>query len=293
MDAEYRALREGAALADLSADLRLLTVRGPDRREFLQGLLTCDVKALKPGASAPACLLTPKGRMIGSLRVYERPGDHLLVCPAASGDKVLEVLRRMAAVSESAVEPLGPAPAVLYLSGPRAPSPPEALDYPALGPAGRLLLVAADRKAEVRQELTRAGAVPVGREALERLRVESGVPADGADMDAETFPLEAGLESSISFTKGCYMGQETVAHIKNRGHLNRRLAGVRLAERLPAGSELYAGEAVVGRLSSVVDSPRLGAPLALALVRVAHAEPGSKLQAGPRRLGAEVVRLPL
>ena len=143
----------------------------------------------------------------------------------------------------------------------------------------------------MRAELEAAGAVPVSEAAAEVLRVESGRPRYGVDLDQTVIPQEAGLnERAVSFTKGCYVGQETVARLHYRGKPNRHLRGLRLSEPAPSGAELRLGEKVVGRLGSVVVSPRLG-PIALALVR-REAAPGDRLAVEGSAASAEVVELP-
>jgi len=129
----------------------------------------------------------------------------------------------------------------------------------------------------------------VSDEAAECARIESGRPRLGLDMDAETMPQEAGInERAVSFSKGCYVGQETVARLHYRGKPNRHLRGLRLSEPAERGTDIVLGEKVVGRLGSVCVSPRLG-PIALALVR-REAAPGDTVQVGGA--DAEVVALP-
>ncbi len=148
----------------------------------------------------------------------------------------------------------------------------------------------------VRGALVDGGATPVGEAAAEIVRVERGRPRYGVDMDESTIPQEAGLnERAVSFTKGCYVGQETVARLYYRGKPNRHLRGLRLLE-IPdiaspvPGEELRLGDRPVGHLSSVVESPRLGT-IALALVR-REASPGDKLAVGEHGATAELVELP-
>jgi folate-binding protein YgfZ len=164
------------------------------------------------------------------------------------------------------------------------------------------VICAADAVATVRAALEAAGAVPVSEAAAEVLRVESGRPRFGVDLDDTVIPQEAGLnERAVSFSKGCYVGQETVARLHYRGKPNRRLRGLRLSAAAPgalapdhharfAGAELRLGERVVGRLGSVVFSPRLG-PIGLALVR-REAAPGDRLEVVGSDAVAEVVELP-
>jgi folate-binding protein YgfZ len=153
------------------------------------------------------------------------------------------------------------------------------------------VICVAEDVARVRAALEADGAVPVSEAAAEVLRVESGRPRYGLDLDQTVIPQEAGLnDRAVSFTKGCYVGQETVARLHYRGKPNRHLRGLRLSEPAPSGAELRLGEKVVGRLGSVVLSPRLG-PIALALVR-REASPGDRLAVDGSAAGAEVVELP-
>jgi folate-binding protein YgfZ len=149
----------------------------------------------------------------------------------------------------------------------------------------------ADALGPVRTALEAAGAVPVSETTAEIVRVEHGRPRYGLDIDANTIPQEAGLnERAVSFTKGCYVGQETVARLHYRGKPNRRLRGLRLSELLEPGAELRLADRPVGRLGSSVLSPRLG-PIALALVR-REAAPGSTVSVGESGATASVVQLP-
>jgi folate-binding protein YgfZ len=141
--------------------------------------------------------------------------------------------------------------------------------------------------------LRERGAVPVGEAAAEIVRVERGRPRYGAELDDSVIPQEAGLnERAVSFVKGCYVGQETVARLHYRGRPNRHLRGLRLSQSgaVATGDELRLGEKVVGRLATVVDSPAHG-PIALALVR-REAEPGATLAVADGGVTAEVVALP-
>ena len=140
--------------------------------------------------------------------------------------------------------------------------------------------------------LLERGAVPVSEQAAECLRIEHGRPRYGFELDDTVIPQEAGLnERAVSFTKGCYVGQETVARLYYKGKPNRHLRGLRLSEPAESGEELRLGDRPVGRVGSAAISPRLG-PIALALVR-REAEPGSVLSVGEHRASARTVELPL
>ena len=157
--------------------------------------------------------------------------------------------------------------------------------------AGVDVFCAAGDTAAVRAALEAAGAVPVSEEAAEIVRVEHGRPRYGADLDDNVIPQEAGLnERAVSFTKGCYVGQETVARLFYRGKPNRHLRGLRLSAPATGGDVLRLGEKEVGRLSSALVSPAHG-PIALGLVR-REAQPGDTVAVGDGDITAEVVELP-
>jgi folate-binding protein YgfZ len=154
-----------------------------------------------------------------------------------------------------------------------------------------LLIEEAGATGQVAAALTEAGAVPVSEAAGECLRVERGRPRYGIDLDDSVIPQEAGLNAcAVSFTKGCYVGQETVARMHYRGRPNRTLRGLALSAPASTGDELTLGERVVGRLASVAVSPRFG-PIALALVR-REAENGAAVAVGADGVSAQVVELP-
>jgi folate-binding protein YgfZ len=150
---------------------------------------------------------------------------------------------------------------------------------------------AAEALDAVRAQLEREGAVPVSEAAVECARVEHGRPRFGLDMDDTTMPQEAAIhERAVSYSKGCYVGQETVARLYWKGKPNRHLRGLRLSEPAAPGDELRDDDRVVGQLGSVALSPRLG-PIALALVR-READAGARLAVGADGAPAELVELP-
>jgi folate-binding protein YgfZ len=153
------------------------------------------------------------------------------------------------------------------------------------------LIARSDQADDLRALLARSGAVEVSEAAAEIVRVESGRPRFGREMTAATIPQEAGIaERAVSFTKGCYIGQETVARLHYKGKPNRHLRGLRLEAPMPAGDVIVLGEREVGSVGTAVVSPALG-PIALAIVR-REAEPGARVEVGADRIGAEVVDLP-
>jgi folate-binding protein YgfZ len=280
---EDRALRAGAALFDASAR-EVVRVAGPDRVSFLQGMVTQDVEGLPLGSVADAALLTAKGAMVADARVVKRSDDLLLLTEPGYGAAVLGALERYLISEDAELVDASAAFGQLSVVGPEA----EALVARVLGlgppagaalrpleataattawalPQGQLLsgvdlLVPVEALGSVFDRLLDAGATPVGFAALEVLRVERGTPRFGVDMDERTIPLEANLHRAIHYQKGCYIGQEVIARATFRGHMNRHLVGLRFAGALPSPrTELLVGDRRVGWVTSVVESPRLGA----------------------------------
>jgi tRNA-modifying protein YgfZ len=306
LDAQYRQLREECGL--LERPRGFVDVLGADAAEYLQGQLTNDVEALATGEGQYAALLDRKGHMQADLRVLRVADDALLL--DTEPETVAAVLRHLTMYSigrDVTVTDAGTERAQISLIGPRAaeiaatPPLPEFATEPtqvagvdALAVGTRdgidLLFPAAERE-RVLGALTGAGAVEVSAEAAEILRVEAGVPRFGAEMDAGTMPAEAGIvEDAVSFTKGCYIGQETVARLHYKGRPNRHLRGLRLSGAAAPGAALRLGEKEVGTLGGSVVSPALG-PIGLAIVR-REAEPGTELAVGEDGVTAEVVALP-
>jgi tRNA-modifying protein YgfZ len=305
---EYRALTEGCGLVDRAGRGRL-ALTGADRREFLHGQITNDIEGLEPGHGCYAALLTHKGKMLSDLRVLDLGDELLLACERAGLQELFNMIRRYKLGSDVELHKRTVEMGELSLIGPQAR---RVAGADALGPAehdnlraeigGRpVVLVAtdlgvdvfcdADSTEAVRAALLAAGATEAGEAAAELVRVESGRPRYGADLDDGVIPQEAGLnERAVSFTKGCYVGQETVARLFYRGRPNRHLRGLRLSTPVEPGTPLRLGEKEVGRVSSVAVSPVHG-PIGLALVR-REAELGSTLAAGDGEVSAEVVELP-
>jgi folate-binding protein YgfZ len=308
LDSQYRVLREGAGLLDRSARGKL-DVIGPDAAEYLQGQLTNDIEALAPGAGCYAALLSPKGRILADMRVLARTGDELWLdtepgVPAELKPKLeMYTIGRRVELADRTEER-----ALLSLIGPGAREV-AGIDAPerehafveatvanvpvvvAATDVGVDLFFDSSRAEAVSAALTARGAVPVGEDAAEIVRVESGRPRHGTDMTDENLPGEIGIEErAVSFTKGCYVGQEPVARMHYRGHPNRQLRGVRLAEPVTAGERLFDQDKEVGVLTSACVSPALG-PIGLAILRREIA-PGQEVRVGAAGAAARVVELP-
>lgn len=302
VEEEYAALRGGAGVVDRSARLRML-VGGAQAAETLTGLVTNDVGALHPGSGLYAAALTTKGKVISDVRVFARTDDLLLDTPASAGPGFAAMIRkyvnpRLAKYSDVSsilrtVGVFGPrAHAVLTSVLEQAGAPAQSIaalrgltEYhhlafdlsgaslfvariPDLGGEGFDCFVPIEVAQLLWSRLVAARATPVGRDATEIARVEAGRPMWGIDMDDTVLAQEANFDAldGISYTKGCYTGQETVARVHFRGHVNRYLRGVRSAVAIPTGAELFEGERPVGTVKSSVLSPRLG-PIGLAMVK--------------------------
>ena len=304
--ADYRTLSEACGLVDRAGRGRL-ALTGPDAKSFLQGQVTQDIEGLEPGRGAYAAFLTHKGKMLGDLRVLDLGDELLLSCERASLQELFNMIRRYKLGRDVELHKRTLEWGLLSLIGPDAR---RVAGADALGAeehdnlraeigghpvvlvatdAGVDVFCAAERVEGVRGALVAAGAVEAGEAAAEVVRVERGRPRYGIDLDDSVIPQEAGLnERAVSFTKGCYVGQETVARLHYRGKPNRHLRGLRLSAPVAPGTPLLLGEKEVGRVRSSVVSPANG-PIALALVR-REAAPGDTLAAGDAT--AEVAELP-
>ena len=295
IDAQYRALREEAGLLDRSGRARL-TVTGGEAAEFLQGQLTNDVESLEPGEGCYAALLDRKGKIRADMRVLRIAADELVLdTEPEAGDLVRRHLD-MYRVGRDADVGAGPEDTVLLsLIGPRSRQLAGDVALAAehshaeAGIGGtRCRAVATDLGvdlfvpgggAELRAHLLDAGAEQIEEAAAEIARVEAGRPRLGREIVEGTMPQEAGInERAVSFDKGCYIGQETVARLHYRGKPNRHLRRLRPEREVGSGDPVHAGERQVGTVGTAVLSPAEG-PLALAILR-REAEPGARVIVG-------------
>lgn len=332
---QYESARKGAGLIDRS-DRGKIAVAGSDHVSFLHAMLTNDIAALQAGTGCYAALLTPQGRMITDVRVIEL-GDMALLDMHRSVAKpfidrmdqfIFSEDVRLGDLTEAfdEIRVVGPDAARVVASALREATEQHRLPAEAdlagfseyqnvrLPCRGSVVVLVATREAGVpgfdlyierkdapvlRRAFAEAGATEVSEETSDVLRVEAGIPVFPIDMDTETIPLEAGIEGrAISFTKGCYPGQEVIIRVLHRGHgrVAKRLVGLSLTgDELPArGDTLWAGEKEIGRITSAVLSPALGRPIALGYLHHDFAHPGTVVVVlhGDRRLEAAVTALP-
>ncbi len=325
---EYRTVNDACGLLDCS-ERGKLALCGADAKRFLQGQVTNDIEALTAGNGCYAAFLTPKGKMLGDLRILDAglvpvarsasglavPGDAravqllLLDTERVALQELFNMIRRFSVGYDVQLHKRTLECGLVALAGPAASSVAGAADLPDREHAhceltlagvgvrairtylGVELLCDAGDTETVRAALEANGATPVSEAVIECLRVERGRPRYGVDLDETVIPQEAGLnERAVSFTKGCYVGQETVARLYYRGKPNRRLRGLLLSAPAQSDEQIDLDGRAVGRLGSVARSPELG-PIALALVR-REAPPGSAVAVGTEGVSAEVLELP-
>jgi folate-binding protein YgfZ len=252
---EYAAAHDGPAVADRSARA-FVGVRGRDAEKLLQSLVSNDVEAVPVGGSCLAFVLTPKGRPVADLRIWREATDaFVLEAEPELQDELQATVRRYRLAARAEIADDRERLAAIAVRGPLATGPGLLV---ATGPFGHDVLGAPDDVGGLWRELVRTGVRPIGAEADEIARVEAGIPRFGAEIDASVLPAETGLvEQTVSFTKGCYVGQEPVARLHYRGHPNRHLRHLLSLEgALPSvPAELALGDRVVGRLTSVVQPP--------------------------------------
>lgn len=302
---QYEALRAGCGVVKLT-DWSSITLTGNDRQKFLHNFCTNDIKRLRPGDSCEAFILNVKGKVLGHGIVSCRDGELVVFGEPGQAETLIAHLDRYLIREDVQLRDATAERSYILVAGGGATR----TVVERVGDAdGRILAViqggwlgsevecvletAVSDRDEVIVKLMELGGVAAG-EAFEAVRIEAGVPLFGTDYGNENLPQEVGRDrQAISFTKGCYLGQETVARIDALGHVNQRIAGVRFLETAvpKVGTELTQNSGVAGRVTSAVFSPRLHAPLALAMVRNEVSSAGTRLESSAGE--CEVVALPL
>jgi folate-binding protein YgfZ len=308
LDGQYRALREEAGFVERSAR-GILIARGSEAADYLESQLTNEVDTRAPGEGCYAALLDRKGHMRADMRVLRLDDDELWLDSEPVGTEALrrhletyKIGRQVEIADVSSdhalISVLGPGAAELTGAGPLSPEHAHReLDLrgtrcrAVATDLGVDLIAPADETGAVATALRDAGVAEVSEQAAEIVRVESGRPRFGAEMTEATIPAEAGInERAVSFTKGCYIGQETVARLHYKGKPNRHLRGLRLERPADAGEAIRLGERELGAVGTACVSPALG-PIALAIVR-REGEPGERVAVGEAGTSAEIVELP-
>jgi folate-binding protein YgfZ len=320
--AEYETVRRGAGLID-HGNRGVLEVTGRDRASFLHAMLSNDVKSLAPGQGCQAAFLDVHGKVQTLLLVWVLDDKLLVVTPGGAAAKTSEALDRYLFSEKAYFRDATGELSLLMLAGPQAAVlaerltgtlPPERawshvgarlgdLDVRLVrgegetGEAEVWIVSAVANGPGVWRAALAAGARPVGARAHESLRIEAGTPYLGHDVDDTVLLPEIPIERWVSYTKGCYIGQEVIVRIRDRGHVNRHLRGLVLdGETLPPhGAAVLAGDAEVGAVTSAAWSFGLKRPIALGYVRRQHAEPGTTLsvRTDAGMVPARVAALPL
>jgi len=297
-------LREGAVIGSISPRAQI-AVAGPDRAAYLQGLLTNDIQALAEGSGCYAAWLSPQGRMLTDMHVLQSSGMILLDVPAGQASAVLARLDQFLFSEDVQIESLVEAMTGVWLHGPKAAAVLERVipglagladwnDYrhdtatfdgnpvsvariDQLGVPGHCVFLARAAEAQFTAAAIEAGARAAGAETLDAARIEAGYPLFDVDMTDDTIPLEAGIEQrAISFTKGCFVGQEVVIRVLHRGggRVVKKLVGLKLTGEAGPGAKILSAEREVGVVTSVATSPRLGV-IALGYVHRDFTSPGT------------------
>ena len=316
---DYAAVRDGGAgLLDLSSRGRML-VSGSDAEMFLNGLVTNDVKTLAVNSWMPAAFANVQGRLLAAVRIIHRQDGFLIDTEEATHQRVWKLLERFTLAGDFRVTDLTGTTTVFSIQGKAAPDFVRAefgreaeelgrqavlrtaagVDiFPATHTSEKGFDIFLDRNYadELGQRLMRDGVVPVNDETQELLRIEAGIPHYGIDMDETTVVTETNLDDAISFTKGCYVGQEIIIRIQHRGHVANKLTGIVLEDRedIENSAKISSDNKEIGRVTSATFSPRLERTGALGYVKYDYLNAGTKVSiaSGQGEFPATVVELP-
>jgi folate-binding protein YgfZ len=297
---EYWAVRNHSGVADLS-HLGLLRITGKDRLPFLNGLLTNELLKLNEGTGVRSALLNTKARVLADLYIYAREDDLIVDVGDAAGASVKDILDRFIITEDVQVKDVTSSFVHLTLQGPQATQSSrellsvsfadlKSLQHKMIGPtmiavrdrtgqSGYDMIIPNDEAEAVWQGFLLKGVTPVGQDALEVLRLEAGYPRYGYDVDENTIILEAGFKDAISFTKGCYLGQEVVARATHIGRVNKNLVQFQTdSDHVPVRkAKLQASGREAGYVTSAAFSPGLKAVMGLGYAQRDFAKEGTKL----------------
>ena len=322
---EHRLVRTAVGLIDLSY-LGVIKVWGKEGAQFLHGLVTNDIKGLEKGKGSRSAFLTGKGKVMALCRVLGMGDEYLIINDPQTHEKVFKYVFPFSYAGDFRVEDLSANFRTLSIQGPQSLLVMKEISFepvPALeehdwtetivaghhvlaarsshtGELGFDILVPESGLRDVWDFILLKGAfhkiAPVGLSALDSLRIEAGIPVYGIDADDSNMMLELGLTDAVSFTKGCYTGQEAVAMATYRGHVSKKLSGLVISgeTRPDPGAKIIKDDKEVGQITSALKSPSLGSLIALGYVKYGAFEPGTKLKMEHKEewLSAEIVELP-
>lgn len=301
-ESEYSVVRDGGAgLIDLSARGRIL-VSGSEAVMFLNGLITNDIKSLARNSWMPAAFANVQGRLLAAVRIVHREDGFLVDTEASTREAVMKLIERFTMAGDFKVADLTEETAELSVQGKNSrevvekvfgPQAAEferqkSLTFDFQGAAVTLMrathtsedgfdvFVNREHLPTMRAALTNAGAQSVGEDTFETLRIEAGVPRYGIDMDETNVVTETNLDDAVSFTKGCYIGQEIIVRIKHRGHVAKKLTGIVLNHASPAPRNAAISSAdgrEIGRVTSSTFSPKLNRAIVLGYVKYDYIVP--------------------
>jgi tRNA-modifying protein YgfZ len=301
----YQALREGAAWIDLSGRGKI-RVTGEDRARLLHAMTTQEVQSLKPCTGGYAFFLNAQGRILGDVNMFCREDSFLLDTEPETRQKLFDHIEHYIIADDVTLEDLTGHMATLAIEGPRAATVLEGLGAPvpqaefatrtwakmmvarvsSSGAGGFFIFVPSAHKAELVAALDAAGVAEATREEARTVRIEHGRPRYGEEISERYLVQETAQLNAVSFSKGCYLGQEIVERVRSRAQIHRVLRRLEIdgLEPPPAGTKLKSGEADAGEVASAAFSPAAGKVAALAYVRTTFAEPGMELRLGDARV---------
>jgi folate-binding protein YgfZ len=258
----------------------LIAVWGKEAVQFLDGLISNDMKTLEDGAQMLAAFPNAQGRLLAVVRVLRQGEKYLFETEDATREKVFQNLFRFTFAGDFFVEDLSEQYRYFEMFGDEpVTSGGGGIFYKSTASANSFMPI--DSGETLRHALEGAGSIEISEELYETLRIESGTPKYGVDMDETTIVPELGIDGLISYNKGCYIGQEIIARIYFRGHVAKRLRGLIMSEPVAAGSELITPEGKnAGRITSVTFSPKLDKTIALGFVRYDYLASGTELMVG-------------
>ena len=282
LENDYKHIRNGGA-GFYEQKRGLIAVWGKEAVQFLDGLISNDMKTLEDGGQMLAAFPNAQGRLLAVVRVLKQGDRFLFETEEVTREKVFNNLFRFTFAGDFFVEDVSDSYAFFELFN--MSEPPSLAGGLNFGLNARFVEIV-EAKA-FRQQLSKSDAVEIADDLQEILRIESGVPKYGIDMDETTIVPELGLDGLISYNKGCYIGQEIIARIHFRGHVAKKLTGLILSEPNAIETGFFAGAEITtpegknaGRITSVTNSPKLDKMIAMAFVRYDYLADGTELKVG-------------